>query len=333
MKGRYTHLLEDYERDLKRRELSGEIREVTRKTYLNDAHRVLESLAALPAQEETKAILRRAKRIFSIFFCVYVVGTIGGILICFLEAVKIIGFRNYARLPLWEGKLILASNHPSWLDVVILPMLYFPWWYRELLLRIRDSLTWPLKIKKRESISSIFTEDFKDIPVSTADKHNLRHFWWVLEGWNIFINRREDEMGERGCALRKAVEILGNNGRIILFPGGGRDFKAAEKGDGIYDIKTRQLILRMPEPGMGWMVKQTGATIVPIRLEGTDKVLPNRPNEKLPPFLRFERRILRFWHPTVIKIGEPLRFPVGTNGEVVLGKYIQAEIELYQEGR
>ena len=48
----YSHLLEEYERNLKRRELNGEIREATRKTYLNDAHRVLECLlAALPAED------------------------------------------------------------------------------------------------------------------------------------------------------------------------------------------------------------------------------------------------------------------------------------------
>ncbi|GAH60718.1 unnamed protein product, partial [marine sediment metagenome] len=217
----------------------------------------------------------------------------------------------------------------------ILPMLYFPWWFRELLERIRNLLTWPLKLKitKRDSTIDIFTHNFKDIPVSTADKHNLRHFWWILEGWNIFINRQEGEIGVRGSALRQAVEILKNNGRIIIFPGGGRDFKAEKKGDGIYDIKTRQLILRRPKTGMGWMVKRTGATIVPIRLEGTDKALPNEANEILPRFLRFERYILRIWHPTIIRIGEPLRFPVGTKEEVVLEKFIQAQIELYQEGR
>ena len=261
------------------------------------------------------------------------VGTIGGILICLLEVVRIVRFYNYARLPLWEGKLILASNHPSWLDVVILPMLYFPWWFRELLERIRAFFIWPLKIIKQESSSNIFTKDFKEIPVSTADKHNFRHFWWVLEGWNIFINRREEEIGERSSALRKAVEILENNGRIIIFPGGGRDFKAEEKGEGIYDIKTRQLILRRPKLGIGWTVKQTGATIVPIRLEGTDKVLPNKANERLLPFLRFERYILRIWHPIIIKVGKPLRFSIGTKEEVVLEKYIQAQIELHQEGR
>jgi len=91
---------------------------------------------------------QKAKRIFSILFSIYVIGTIGGIFICLLEAAGRIRFYNYARLPLWEGKLILASNHPSWLDVVILPMLYFPWWFRELLVRIKGLSIWPFKIIK-----------------------------------------------------------------------------------------------------------------------------------------------------------------------------------------
>jgi len=284
-------------------------------------------------QAKTKSFLRITKRIFSVALSIYGLGTVGGILICLLEVCRIIRFYNYARLPLWEGRLILASNHPGWLDVAIIPMLYFPWWFRELLERIRDFLIWPLKIIKRESIGSIVTKDLKEIPASTVDKHNFRHFWWVLEGWNIFINRREGEIGERGSALRKAVEILENDGRIVIFPGGGRDFKAEQQGDGIYDIKTRQLILRRPKPGIGWTVEQTGATIVPIRIEGTDKVLPNKANERLLSFLRFERYILRIWHPTIIKIGEPLRFPVGTKWEEVLEKYIQAQLKLYHEGK
>ena len=88
-----------------------------------------------------------------------------------------------------------------------------------------------------------------------------------------------------------------------------------------------------PKPGIGWTVKQTGATIVPIRLEGTDKALPNKANERLPRFLRFERYIIRIWQPTTIKIGRPLRFAAGTNGEDVLQKFIKSQIDLYQEKR
>jgi hypothetical protein len=48
----YPQLLKEYERNLKRRELNGEIREVTRKTYLNDANRILESLLVASSREE-----------------------------------------------------------------------------------------------------------------------------------------------------------------------------------------------------------------------------------------------------------------------------------------
>jgi 1-acyl-sn-glycerol-3-phosphate acyltransferase len=199
-------------------------------------------------------------------------------------------------------------------------------------LRTRDLFIWPLKIIKQEPSGNIITKYFKDVPVSTADKHNLRHFGWFLEGWNIFINRREGEVRERSSALKKAVSILKNDGRIVIFPGGGRDFKADENGDGIYDVKTRQLITRRPKPGLGLVVKRTGATIVPIRLEGTDKVLPNKTNERLPAFLRFERYILRLWLPIIVRVGKPLKFPVGTKVEVILEKYIEAQVELFQEG-
>ncbi len=48
----FSQLLKEYEQALKRREENGEIKEATRKTYLNDANRVMESLvAALPADD------------------------------------------------------------------------------------------------------------------------------------------------------------------------------------------------------------------------------------------------------------------------------------------
>ena len=62
MKGRvlprrkiYLRLLKEYERGLRRRELNGEIKEVTRKTYLNDAHRVLDSLLAALSADDINA--------------------------------------------------------------------------------------------------------------------------------------------------------------------------------------------------------------------------------------------------------------------------------------
>jgi 1-acyl-sn-glycerol-3-phosphate acyltransferase len=281
--------------------------------------------------EKARAMAKRAKVAFNLFSSIYILGTVGGLLICLLEAARRIRFYGYYRLPRWEGKLILASNHPGWLDIVLVPLLYFPWWFRELLQRIGEVLVAPLKILKREPVRRTFTEGFKHIPASTADAHNLRHFRWVLEGWNIFVNRGSEGGGERASALRKAVEILENNGRVVIFPGGGRDFKAQNNGDGIYDVETGNLIIRRPKSGIGWIVNQTGATIVPIRIDGTDKVLPNKPNKKLPRFLRFERYFLRIWRPICIRIGEPLRFPAGTDEDTILEGYIQAQLNLYLE--
>ncbi len=281
--------------------------------------------------EEARAMARKAKVTFSILSSIYILGTVGGVLICLLEAARRIRFYGYSRLPLWEGKLILASNHAGWLDIILVPLLYFPWWFRELLQRIGEVLVIPLKILKREPVRRTFAEGFKYIPASTADEHNFRHFRWVLDGWNIFVNRGSDGTKERASALMKAVEILENNGRVVIFPGGGRDFKARNNGDGIYDARTGNLIIRRPRPGIGWIGKLTGATVVPIRIDGTDKVLPNKPNEKLPRFLRFERYLPRIWRPICIRIGEPLRFPAGTDEDTILEGYIQAQLNLYLE--
>jgi len=276
---------------------------------------------------------RIIKRLFSISFSIYFIGTLGGILMYFLEVLGRIQFHNYENLPLWEGKLILASTHPSWLDVVIVPLLYFPWWFREILKKPKDFFILPRKVIEKKPLSYIFTQDFKDIPVSMADEYNLRSFRWLLEDIALFINREEDEIVNRSTLLRRAIEILRDNRRIVIFPGGGRDFKAEQYGDGIYDIKTQKLILRTPKPGIGQMVKSTGAPIVPIRLEGTEKVLPNQYNERLPVFLRWTRYFPRVWRRTIVKIGKPIRLPKGTDERVVLQEYIKAQIVLFHEGR
>jgi len=59
--------------------------------------------------EEARVIAERAKVAFNIFSSIYILGTVGGLLICLLEATRRIRFYGYYRLPRWEGKLILGS--------------------------------------------------------------------------------------------------------------------------------------------------------------------------------------------------------------------------------
>ena len=55
---RYPQLLKEYERYLRQRQRDGKIKEVTRRTYLNDAHRVMESLVAALPPDDIKAKVR-----------------------------------------------------------------------------------------------------------------------------------------------------------------------------------------------------------------------------------------------------------------------------------
>ncbi len=52
---KHPQLLKEYERYLRQREGDGKIKEVTRQTYLNDAHRVMESLVAALTADDIKA--------------------------------------------------------------------------------------------------------------------------------------------------------------------------------------------------------------------------------------------------------------------------------------
>ena len=63
----YPQLLRRRERDLGRRELDGEIKEATRKTYLNDANRVLESLLVASSEEEIQKMRKAVEPVIQNF--------------------------------------------------------------------------------------------------------------------------------------------------------------------------------------------------------------------------------------------------------------------------
>ncbi|MFB0557309.1 MAG: hypothetical protein ACETVW_05585, partial [Dehalococcoidia bacterium] len=47
--------------------------------------------------EEARVIARKAKVTFNIFSSIYILGTVGGLLICLLEATRRIRFYGYSR--------------------------------------------------------------------------------------------------------------------------------------------------------------------------------------------------------------------------------------------
>jgi len=271
---------------------------------------------------------------FLFFLIKYILAPTLGLILCLGEFFHMVRFVHYNRLPLWEGKIIVAITHNSWLDTIIAPLIYFPWWFRELTRDIVDLakeacsfflhlghfiIDERVKFKKELPDSMVFS---KDVPVTAADKHNLRHLQF-LKGWIFNINRAKggEAQRERVRAYRFGRKVLKEGGRINVFPEGGM-LDSASPEEKIYDIETHQPILRTLQPGVGRWASETGAKIVPVRIIGADKILPRR---KLP--------IPRFWHRLTIIVGEPLVFPVGTPPEVITEKLTSSLINLWYEGR
>lgn len=275
-----------------------------------------------------------------LFFIIkYLIAPIAGVLLClgeipFPPISRRVQFIHYDRLPLWEGKIIVALTHNSWLDAIIAALIYFPWWFREILKDILDLAKdlWlffvrlghfiideRVKIKVKTGDNVIFS---KDVPMTAADKYNLRHFQF-LRGWLFYINRAKgrEAKKDRSRAYRLGRMNLNSGGRINVFAEGGM-LDSALKEEKIYDVKTHQPILRLLQPGVGQWASETGAKIVPVRIIGADKILPRR---KFP--------FPRFWHRLIIIIGEPLVFPVGTPPKEITEKLTSSLINLWYEGQ
>ena len=85
-------------------------------------------------------------------------------------------------------------------------------------------------------------------------------------------------------ALKEALKRLALGCPLLIFPQGGRDGspEAAKNGG-------------QPNAGIGFLAVKSGAPVIPVRLFGTDKVLPRG--------AKWFRR-----HPVKIVFGKPLRF-------------------------
>ena len=227
-----------------------------------------------------------------------------GILVCLLEAFGRIKFIHFERFPIWEGKLIIVSNHPSLLEPFVLPLMGFPWmnfpWvFSPLRSRIRFSLSWLKELQKEFSLPK------KLIPANAPDRNNFYDplYMRVFQGINVPVDRNERAQGRISTvlALKKALE---NGGRILIFPEGSRTFKAIKKA-GVRSTNGKEL--GKLKEGAAWLALKTNARILPIWVEGTDRVLPNN---KFP--------LPRLWHRITIKIGLPLLVQGNTRQEANL---------------
>jgi 1-acyl-sn-glycerol-3-phosphate acyltransferase len=241
-------------------------------------------------------------------FVNYVLVPILGIATCLLEFFGRIRFQHFERFPLWNGNLIIVSNHPSLFEPFILPLMGFPWmnfpWlFSPLWSKVKFSFNWFRELQKEFYLSK------KLIPANVPDRDNFYDapYWGLFRAINVPINRNGDARGRISTisALRKALE---NGGRVLLFPEGTRTYKAMRKS-GTTTASGKKL--GELKDGAAWLAMKTNASVLPIWVEGTDKVLPN---DRLP--------FPRLWHRTTIKIGTPFF--------VTRGKRREATVEIAQ---
>ncbi len=196
----------------------------------------------------------------------YPVGLIIGLGFCLLKLTGRVKVANACLLPVGRGRKIIASNHPSlWEPILLIGMFFGQYVFH------------PIKL----------------IPWSTPDKGNYWNKWYWRFGRLRFIPvPRGNRRGELE-AMKRMMRVLRNNNTIILFPEGGRthwgqEFVRSEiSGKEIRELKS----------GIGHLVFRTKCLVVPVWVEGTEKVLPN--NGAWFP---------RFWRKCEIKIGVPLRW-------------------------
>lgn len=239
-----------------------------------------------------------------------------GILVCLLEASGRIKFVHFERFPIWDGKMIMVSNHPSLLEPVILPLIGFPWmnypWlFSPLWARIRLSLNWFDELKKEFALQK------KLIPANVPDKNNFYDplYLRLFRGINVPVDRNGGVRG-RSNGVLALKKILGNGGRVLIFPEGTRTFKAVHKS--ILSNGNGKALGKLKD-GAGWLATKTNAKILPIWVEGTDRVLPNNK----PP-------VPRLWHRVTIKIGSPFLIQ-GNSREQATTEITQALLQLAGE--
>ena len=226
----------------------------------------------------------------------YLLGPAGGILLCLFEAFGRVKFIHFERFPIWEEKLIIVSNHPSLLEPVILPFMGFPWmnfpWvFSSRWSRIRFSLSWFSQMQKE------FTLSKKLIPANVPDKDNFYNplYLSLFRKINIPVNRNGGVESRIGTVI-SLKETLDKGGRILIFPEGTRTFKAV-KINKVQSASGKEM--GRLKDGAAWLALKTNARILPIWVEGTDRVFPNNKSSIL------KLRYLRPWHKITIKVGSP----------------------------
>lgn len=190
-------------------------------------------------------------------------------------------------------KVILVSNHPSVIDPFLIAFLLL--WYYAL-------------------------HPFRHAPLIVADRLNFYDRWWFWPLRSVMVPVDRDSDRKKAAALLRIKKAIECGRPLIIFPEGGRTFKGKD-GEFLYSQGGAKI--RFLQGGIGLLVRKTEATVIPIGIHGSDKVVPNS-RKRL--FTKF-----RFWKSTTIVVGEPMRFDPKTPREQVTQEIASKILQLVDE--
>ncbi len=178
-----------------------------------------------------------------IVLVLYPLGMILGITFTLLRLLGRIEIRNRHHFPPRQKNMIVVANHPSFLEPVLLPVLFFSEYLRNPFL----------------------------LPWSTPDIGLVRSiilFW--LGPRAIPVDRSESATPSRVKSFRRMIKILKEDGRIILFSEGGRTFKQKE-----WLVSGKGKKLGKISEGVAFLALKSNSLVLPVWIDGAEDVLPN----------------------------------------------------------
>jgi len=148
------------------------------------------------------------------------------------------------RQTLGGGGTLFVANHPSLIETIALPALLSPWRC------------------DKESVHQ---------PYSVADSRLFgRHSEWLYEHFCcITVHRNElSSTGKSWRTVRSCLHKLTNQGRLIVYPEGGRTCKGNEW------VRHGDRVVRSCNPTIVKLAKRTHATIIPVWIDHGDSSKP-----------------------------------------------------------
>jgi 1-acyl-sn-glycerol-3-phosphate acyltransferase len=204
-----------------------------------------------------------------ILLVLYPMGIALAMAFLFFRYMGLIRLVHWERFPHRIGKLIVVSNHPSILDIFLVPVLFY---------------------------KGYLVNPFRYGPLVIADRRNFYDSWYFFWLRPFMISVERGKAKSEAAALLRVKRALDQGRIIVIFPEGGRTCK----GNNLLR-SPKGATMRPLKESIGLLVAKTSVPVLLIWIKGSDATLPNE-DHRLVALWRLKRKEI------TIKVGGLMRF-------------------------